>query len=280
MHRLIASLWIGALAQEGAPEPAPVPARDELLARVAALGSATRYAFAYEGGQVKEEDEPAPTDAQVPPPEPDSIGAERMRNGQWQIRWAKGEPQHFVRGRAEFWGLEGRFIALGKADTWVPVELPDESKERGSSRGTPMGRMAADLQRIPLPHRLVADLGSKLGDVAREEVDGIVQFTATYKPDAVRKLMGSGGTKQDAPEEGDAGGATGTAEEPAPIARAYTGRFVAKFSADAITEISIELSSKSTDGERRVRRQYLLSEIGTAKLSIPEPAMKALLDQQ
>lgn len=277
MHRLIASLWIGALAQEGAPEPAPVHARDDLLERVAPLTSATRYAFAYEGGQVKEDDEPSPADAPLPPPEPDPIGAERMRNGQWQIRWAKGEPQHFVRGRAEFWGLDGRFIALGKADVWVPVELPDESKERGSSRGTPMGRMAADLQRIPLPHRLVADLGSKLEDVAREEVDGIVQFTATYKPDAVRKLMGSGTTNQDA---AGTGGAAKTAEEPAPGARAYSGTFVAKFSADVLTEISIELSSKSADGERRVRRKYLLSEIGTAKLSIPEPAMKALLDQQ
>ena len=278
-----------AVAFDGAPaqEAVKSDAKSELVALAKQVEDAPSYTFTFKSssnakGQEKDEDERP-----------------------WTVSVQKGQPLHCVKGHADFYRQDGRYVALGKNDAWQHVELPPRTEGepmRGEKlRG--LARMAFEIDRMPTPQEIFAGLGDKLGEVTRTETDGKVEYVAQLTKDAAREMLGgkpakgaekapAGGPpsgsppppkKKDAGEPGEApqappqaGGQEGAAPPAAPLGPAWAGTMRVVAGAAGIERVEIDLQARIPSGERKVHREFDVSLVDATEVKVPEPAAKLL----
>ncbi len=261
-------------------------AKDELAALGKRVEEAESYTFLYFLEVANPADAPA---SEVPPPATHSRGG--SRRDAWTVEFQRRQPVHFMKGHAEFYRRKEKYVALGRNDEWSPVEPP----ARGASPRA-MERMVAEVELIALPHRLLADLGSKLAETAKQERDGKIVFEAELTADGAGDLAQGGSKKAKSATPSDRG-TGGTPAEPATSAPppaskpVWSGRLhvvAAPASPESPTSAAspafpafieeFELHLVETTGERSraIDRKYRLSSIGATKVVAPDPALKLL----
>jgi hypothetical protein len=276
-------------------------ARSELAAHVKQLADATSYTFTYKA-IINGKDESADED------DPDAAGRPIRGGGRrdvWTVHLEKDRPAHFTKGHADFYRLGHRYVALQRNDQWTAIDLPPrvegEPPSRERLRG--MQRMAFEIDRMPLPHELLAALEPGIDTIARREVDDRVEYDVTLTKKAARELLATGrgvrsgsGRRRDGETEdgepaaedaeGDAAPAEGSAadEEAKEVPTTWAGTVhlvVAKPAQSErpsfpLVQFEVELVSRTASGERTVRREYVLSAVNATYVNAPEPAAKLL----
>jgi hypothetical protein len=303
-----ATAAIGDAGQDGAPaaavERTPDVDRESLLAAARKLTAAEGYTYAYipDVGARNEADPGAAAN-----PAQGSKGA--LPRDEWRIAYTKRDFQHFRKGKAEFWRLGRRTVALGRADEWMLLESSARGEDGSpdeSARG--MERLAKEIDRIFPPHRFIVDLVRSAMTVTRQPAadggpaDAPAEYVVALAPANVAKLArGIAGTTAGAPTrprrpaDGEGGGSGGgrnpehsdegstspdevgdTPSPPATTAGAERGEMRVTVGAEGIRRIEIELTAGSGAAARVGLRRYDLSAIGTTEPEPPDPAWDLL----
>ena len=169
-------------------------------------------------------------------------------------RYQKDQPTWMKSGETEVF-RKGDSLVMLKKDVWRKVEDKDSSR-RGRGAFTVSG-----LRALPLPH---------------DELTGILKrFSAIRKLDAKEgdQDVYMGELKEEAAKEIlDA-----HTESKADAAPTGTGRFwITPAGQIAMVELIVRAKAKSKNREAGVSTWITLSEVGTAKMEVPEAAAKAL----
>jgi len=133
-------------------------------------------------------------------------------------------------------------------------------------RGSMMSLM--EVSRTRIPHDILEGLGDKAQDILRATEGDKAVYTVTLTPEAAREVGGFGGP----------GGMQGRGNRTPPES---TGKILVTVSAaGAIEKIVVETETKMTFGDRtnEMKRTttYLLSDIGSTQVEVPEAARKEL----
>lgn len=263
--------------------------KKELAAAVAKLAAAPNYSVVYDDGSAAEKASDPHVGESPDPAKAD--GGRHKKTSLWSIQWSKEQPTHLVRGRAEFWRLGKKYVALGRADAWIDVPIPDP-RDHAELRG--MARIVFDLERLQLPHVLLNGVERRLASVTRTERDGKVCFEGPLDPKLVHQLLG--GPKESAPPKDPQHGEekppvapppatpptdppaseTPSAPPPSHGSPEYSGTLRVVVAAGAIESVELELALRGTPEARQLKRRFDVSEIGTTKIDVPPPASKLL----
>lgn len=279
-------------------------ARSELVAAARKLAAAESYTFLF----VPDLAARAAAAATAPPSDPAVRSKVTLPRDEWRIEYSKYDPNHFQKGRAEFWRLGRRTIALGRADEWTLIEASArgaDGEPDAAARG--MARMVKEIDRIVAPHKFVVELVQsatsveRLPEAADAPADAAQHFIVTLAPASVTRLLrgaanelkppaGGGhgkeaageGADADAPEStseddaANAGAAPAAAPAASPVAGSDHGVLRIDLVAGAIARVEVDVTGAGAKGARRISRRYDLSAIGTTDVNPPDPAWDLL----
>jgi hypothetical protein len=238
-------------------------AKAELLAHAKRLADAKSYVVEYSGSSARGDEEGGD----------DRGGRAAGRGGDpWKVEFERGQPVHYLRGRYDFWFGEKRISFKDPKEKWTTIDRPDRSAPAVEGAEEPRVFKAIDeIERIPLPHLLVADLASSVTDVAREESDDGVVYVATLTSDAARRFGGlkprkAAARKPDAPAgEPPQQGAepVGRSKEPE-----CAGTLRVTVVDDVVETLEADVTVKAAN-ERRVTRTLAISGLDASPVVLP-----------
>lgn len=266
--------WVGSIVLGLAP--ADDPARRELEAAAQRIVVARSYTFEYVNASSRATSgDGADGDDPGAPPE------ERPREP-WRVEFVRDRPAHFVRGRSDFWRGARKLSYRDPKNEWVTIDRPDPAaradgraprgKRAESGTAGRLLKMFDDVDRIPMPHDLLAGVGRKVVDVTREEGDGAVTLVATLTKEAARELAGvppAPAARSGAADSGGAGAGAGGGE-PSGEGRELqcAGTLRARVAGEALVNLEIDVLVEGVT-ERRVKRTLAISLVDATAPALP-----------
>ena len=214
---LLVSILFGVVAQESVPPVAPavpevgatetpeeVAAKAQLSALAERIATASSYTLSYDPDVTN--NRPGEVAGSVTDPTSARGGARNHEKSDiWAIHFARREATEYARGRADFYMRDQKIVALGRAEKWSVIELPEAGAQHEQLRG--MQGMAADIRRVLLPHRFFAAFSEKVAHVAIEPAEpdavarGTLVFSAKLTLAAARELATGNRGKRAEPQE-------------------------------------------------------------------------------
>src|SRR5688572_3262007 len=99
--------------------------------------------------------------AEDEPPENTKPVRGGARRDVWTVEYVRDRPVHYLKGHADFVRDGNRYVAIGRNDEWQPIELPPPVEGDAAGRSEKVrgiARLAVEIERMPLPHALLAEL--------------------------------------------------------------------------------------------------------------------------
>ena len=312
-------------------------AKSELGAALKKLEGAQSYRCDYAvaagkaGGPA---DQPAGGEVDKPADGAGKGGGAKSGRDAWSIDFQRGKPVHLKSGNFELYREDKKMVLHdAKSGKWAPLDpaAGPAAGGAGAGKGAAAGggaddpeaksrmmaqRMAAELEKLVLPHALARDLGGKFTDVSKSEAGGQSTYVAKLNKDVARELSGmkeqraparegregrpgrdgDGGGQRERPKRGGGGGGDGegdgaeeafAAHQDAPPERggkaAAGGRGEAEVSGIATVVVaggvvkSIGIEISIQGPQARVvRKSWQLAGVDATTVEVPADAATAL----